>query len=168
MVKKISNKNEQKIAKNILNLLLKYGIKEYMSKYFNFKCTNKEINTIEIIFHKIIIKKFAKDYNFITTYKTQEEKQQENCKFKDKVFNTNDLMCSIFGFFELDENYVNDDLFNFSLVCSHWLFHVYNPNSINGVDLTRLMKKTSETIVAMDDTNSSDKNSIDHDYKPLS
>ena len=56
-------------------------------------------------------------------------------------------MCNIFTYFEY---YINcppdmiDDLNNFSLVNSHWLYHVWNLNSIHCVDLTYLMTHHSK------------------------
>ena len=68
-------------------------------------------------------------------------------------------MSLIFGFFQLnDTNYSGTgDLFNFSLENSHWLYHVYNPNSINYVNLTKLIEKTSETIVVNDSSRDNNK-----------
>ena len=45
------------------------------------------------------------------------------------LFNSSDLMSEIFQYLEWGM-YFSGDLFSCNLVCSHWLYHVWNPNSV--------------------------------------
>ena len=89
----------------------------------------------EMIFNKIILEKFGKEYNKLITY-------QSNMKYQRLLFNSNDLMSYIFEYFELYHGKVYDDSYLCSLVNSHWLYHVWNVNSVYFVDLNVLIEKT--------------------------
>ena len=133
MVTVINDLNHQQIAQDILTQLINDGIKQYMKKWFNEK-EQREI--IEIIFIKIILKRFEKEYRNIVTYNCQ-----RNDYYQRLVFNSDDLMCLIFQFVELNEMF-NGDLINCSLVNSHWLYQSWNPNSVHHCCLTTMIKNT--------------------------
>ena len=93
---------------------------------------------IEQIFD-VILTKFKKEYQQVITYCGKDN------SFQESVFNTNDLMCSIFQFltdFDLHSNLVIYELMNCSLVNSHWLYHTWNPNSIYSVSLYKLITQS--------------------------
>ena len=131
------DKEIQKVADFVLSLLLTHGIKHFMSQFYN---EDLHSNVIEMIFHQIIITKFEKEYFHITTYKTI---NKSNNKYQQLVFNTKDLMCSIFEYFDwnfnFDFNMNENEIESFSLVCSHWLYHTWNPNSMYHCDLSELV-----------------------------
>ena len=122
----LPDKKMQDSAFDILLFLLNNGFKQYMSKFYN---EEKQSNVIELIFNKIILKKFDKEYEKITRYRSI----CNDDHFQSLVFNMNDLMCLIFQFLKFDEK-VDGDLNNCSLVNSHWLYHSWNPNSIYHID----------------------------------
>ena len=138
------NKKLHEITKEILSRLIVVGIKEYMNKYYNEKV---QANTIEIIFNQIILKQFETEYQNVTTYKTKKSKndkqlEQENGdknKYKNLLFNTEDIMCLIF-------QYLNEfiDLSNCSLVCCQWFYHSFNPKCIYIFDLKKLATATAK------------------------
>ena len=57
------------------------------------------------------------------------------------LFNSNDLMCLIFHYLQ-DDTFGKNDLFHCSLVNSHWLYHVWDVNSVYCVELTQLIQQT--------------------------
>ena len=134
----VSN-NDRLVAKKILTQVVKHGIKKFMENDFNER---EQADIIEVVFHEIILKKFRIEYEKITKYKENttgtRNSDEKNDYFKISLFNMNDLMCVIFQFL----NYDDGELFNCSLVNSHWLYHSYNPNCVFCVDITRLINKT--------------------------
>ena len=69
------------------------------------------------------------------------------------MFNTDDLMCLLFQYLDYESisnrignvKELGGDLVNCSLVCSHWLYQVWNPNCLHHVSrgiLKTLIKKT--------------------------
>ena len=120
------------VANQIVTRLLNNGIKIYMKKWYNEK---EQANIIEMIFNKIIVKKFEKEYNQLMTYKTDDR------YYQDLVFNSSDLMCQIFEYLEWGYG-IYLDLFSCSLVNSHWLYHSCNLNCVYFARLDKLMKKT--------------------------
>ena len=134
-------------AQKILSRLMKHGLKKYMKKYYN---EEKQSHTIEIIFNQIILKTFEKEYNNVTTYtnKNLGEEKNNTTNFQTTLFNTTDIMCLILQFlvdFELDRfNKHIGNLSNCSLVCSQWFYHSFNPQSIYGYNLFKLMIATAK------------------------
>ena len=147
------------LAYDIVTRLITYGIKNYMSQYFN---EISQALVIEMIFQKLILVKFEKEYNQLITYSS---KNKDDCKLeqsKRSVFNSSDLMCTIFQYLEFKYWYINvaakyiwvkpfafvkdknhkidEGLFYCGLVNSNWFYHVWNINSIYYVDLTELVK----------------------------
>ena len=121
LTKTLQKKKLQEKAFEILFRLLNGGFQKYMSKWYNEK---EQAGMIELIFDKIIWNKFEKEYHKVTTYVSKNDNY-----FQSLVFNMSDLMCLIFQFLEFD-------LFNYSLVNSHWLYHYWNPTSVCCADLT--------------------------------
>ena len=144
LVTPLNDSGEQlkRIASNIVTRLMDDGIKIYIDKWYNEK---QESNIIEMIFNKIILKKFDKEYNKLVTYQSDTDTNTNviiNMKYQILLFNSNDLMSYIFQYLELYHGTVNDDLYCCSLVDSHWLYHVWNVNSVYFVDLDVLIQKT--------------------------
>ena len=119
-------------AYNILLRLVQDGLKTYMSKWYN---ETKDSTIIEMIFNKIILVKFEKEYNQLITF----DNGNIYNHYQNLVFNTNDLMCKIFEYFEIDEDLSNC---SYSFVNSHWLYHSWNINSIYFVELNSLIRQT--------------------------
>ena len=142
MVKVIKDSTKQQIAQDILTRLINDGIQKYMKKWFNEK---EQAQVIEIIFNQIISKHFEKEYQHIMTYACSDHdnnnRKSQHCNYQRLVFNSDDLMCLIFQFVELEEGFTGD-LINCSLVNSHWLYQSWNPNSIYHLRLDTLMKNT--------------------------
>lgn len=166
---KSKNNHEKEMAEQILDKLLTDDIKLYMSEWYNEK---QQMKVIEMTFVQIIKKFGNEYRNMMrySPYLDEDdvdaydEKSDEiDCKqksindnynnIKDDVannkkyfyqtilFNMNDVMSLIFEFLTFDAIY-EGDLYNCSLVDSHWLYQVYNPNSIYYVELTELIIKT--------------------------
>ena len=114
----------------IVTRLIEDGITIYMNKWYNEK---EQFGIIEMIFNQIISKKFAKEYNDSNTY------GGNNCN--SLIFNSSDLMCNIFHYLTYGNRF-NGDLLSCSLVSSHWLYHVWNINSVYFVNLTDLVEST--------------------------
>ena len=142
MVAVIKDLKQQQIAQDIVTRSMNDGIKKYMEKWFNDKEQRQEI---EIIVNKIIIKQFEKEYQNTMKYKCQENGDGTNSSksqyYQTLVFNADDLMCLIFQFIPLRKKF-NGDLFNCSLVNSHWLYQSWNPNSIYHLCLNKLIYNT--------------------------
>ena len=73
---------------------------------------------------------FPNEYNKLTTCVCNSNSNNNNYNdYKCQVFNSRDLMCKIFHYlyysFEFD-----GDLFECSLVNSHWLYHAWDINCI--------------------------------------
>ena len=125
----------QSLVINIVTRLINDGIKKYMNEYYNEK---KEAYTIEDIFNKIILKNFEEEYNEIIKYGINNNKSNDNY-YQNLLFNSSDLINQIFQYLEWGYNF-DDDLYSCSLVSSHWLYHVWNPNSVYHADLYKLVK----------------------------
>ena len=127
----LSDFDVQAKANTILTRLMKHSLKHYMTTWYDEK---SQAAVIELIFHQIIATKFPEICQQITTYRGRSKSQNA-------VFNTKDLMSLVLHFLEYGKKF-NGDLYHCSLVCSHWLYHVYNPNSVYFVHLGALMGQT--------------------------
>ena len=139
-----TNSKEKQQVFHILSKLVQYGIKQFMGHYFDCQNEEKQSILVEKIFNGIILTndKLSQLYQTITTYN-----DNSNSKYQLSVFNTNDLMCYIFHFLDHGPNF-DGDLFNCSLVCSYWLYHVWNPNSLYFVNLDKLFKNFHKNIAS--------------------
>ena len=118
-------------ALNIVTQLVNHGIKKYMVSCYHEK---KDASLIEIIFNKIILNKFQKEYSQLITHNNT-----NNNKYQNSVFNTDVLMCKILEYLTFDV--INGgDLLNCNLVNSQWLYQVWNPHLISKVNLSDLIK----------------------------
>ena len=111
---------------------------------------DEQVLMIELIFNRIIIPNFEKEYHNMIVYAPNNSNNDSNNKYYQmSVFNTKDIMRSIFEFLEYrrhDYLYTVDvDLFNCCLVNSHWLYHAWNPNSIYHFELDRIITRVMET-----------------------
>ena len=139
IIKQLSNvfkddKQNQLLVINIVTRLIDDGIKKYMSKYYNEK---EQANIIEDIFNKIILNKFKQEYNKMI--KCGINNEITNNFYQHLLFNSSDLMNQIFQYLEWGE-WLDGDLFECSLVSSHWLYHVWNVNSVYHIDLCMLIE----------------------------
>lgn len=117
-------------ASVILTHLINYGIKVYMDRFYNEK---QQSSMIELIFNKIILKKFTKKYTDLITYNDPDNNYQK------LVFNSDDLMCEIFKYLEYAV-----ELFLCNFVNSYWLYQSFNVQSVFFIDLSKLIKATIE------------------------
>ena len=124
------------MAFDILTRLINDGIKMYMNKWYNEK---KQSDIIEIIFHKIILKQFEKDYTQLMKYRDITANNDNH--YQQLLFNSNDLMSHIFQYLIWGIKF-NKDLFQCSLVNSHWLYHSWNINSVYYANLQKLIYQT--------------------------
>ena len=115
---------------DILLQLKHNGIKNYMKQQYNEK---RDSVAIEMIFNKIILNKFEKEYNTLVTFKNS-DRNDESCYYQTLVFNSNDLMSNIFQYIQFRH------MTHCCVVCSHWFYHSWNKNSIYKVDLGWIMK----------------------------
>ena len=152
LVSAFSKNNKQKtMAQDIISNLIKYGIKSYMNKFYK----ESQSSMIEKIFDEIISQhdQFGQEYKKITTYSNinNDENNKESRSgtfYQNLLFNTSDLMHLIFQFgndtSNIDLSYISEssdaDLDDFSLVCSHWFYYAFHPNSIYTSNLTQLVK----------------------------
>ena len=126
--------------------LCEHGIKTYMNEYCNYNDTTTYI--IDQIFNKLILTKFSQDYAAIITYTPIANSCNEHSEYyRTIVFNTKDLMCLIFQFYQYynKDLKITQDIYNASLVCSHWLYYAFDPNSFYQIQLDRLFCKKSST-----------------------
>ena len=152
----LQNKTDQVAAFTVLSELSKNGIKKYMISSSNDNDIDSDnVDIIEQIFNKLILTKFDAQYTYITTYTTKRiafdtdncnynaannKNTNSNLSYDDDyintsiVINTNDLMSLIFQFLQFEY------LKNCSLVCSHWLYHSFNPNSIYHLNLSYIFQ----------------------------
>ena len=147
---------QQKTAKKILsNLIIKHGIKKFMSNYYN---ENKHAFIIEHIFQKLILINYSKEYQELTTY-INNNNDNDNDSYSTsnsqcRLLNASDLMCTIYQYLEFS------DLIQCSLVNSNFLYDSFNPNSIYYAKLTHLISSCAiqiEQVVAQE-IKSKDKN----------
>ena len=129
------NEKYESLVITILTRLINNGIKEYMNKYYNEK---EESNIIENIFNKIILEKFSQEYNVITKYGINNEEKNDNY-YQNLLFNLSDLMNQIFQYLEWGKGF-DGDLYECSLVSSHWLYHVWNVNSVYYINFDLLVE----------------------------
>ena len=129
------NKKTESLVINIVTRLINDGIKKYMDKYYNEK---EQANIIEDIFNKIILEKFLQEYNEMIKCGINNDKTNNNC-YQNLLFNSSDLMNQIFQYLEWGEEF-DEDLYSCSLVSSHWLYHVWNPNSVYFVKFNKVVK----------------------------
>ena len=121
---------------NTLSVLINdsNGIKNYLNRWDE---QDNSPRIIEMIFNKLILTKFVAEYQEIITYRNSSNINY----YQNLVFNMKDLMCTIFEFFNYVKNW-QGDLFNCSLVCSHWLYHVYNTSLFDIVGFGKLIQNT--------------------------
>ena len=145
LVTVFNNKEEQEAALTILSQLIRNGIKKYMSNFFDI-----DIHPIiiEKIHNQLILTTFSQEYANITKYTTS----KNNCNInynntndndtisQSLVFNSNDLMSCIFQFLANKDN----DLIHCSLVNSHWLYYIFNPNLCDEIDFSVLWKTSDQ------------------------
>ena len=72
------------------------------------------------------------NYNICVDYSSN---NNYNCK--ELLFNTDDLMCKIFQYLRF-KNLIKCDF-----VCSHWLYHTWNLNSVYYINLSTLIENSS-------------------------
>ena len=98
MVKEsVTNKATAGNINKILSPLMNHGIKRYM----RFCYTEKESSSlIEIIFDDIILTKLTNEYQNVINYQNMQNNSNmsDNSYYVSLVFNTNDLMHSIFEY----------------------------------------------------------------------
>ena len=130
-------------AFDILQHLVNGGIKKFMKIWYDERL---QANVIEMIFNKIILIKFEKEYNQEITYCTENNASNMisiGTKYQNLVFNSKDLMCSIFQYLSIGYYFKIDyDLIRCGYVNSHWLYNSWDCNSIYHVYLTELAKQT--------------------------
>ena len=167
LVREIKDTTQRQVAETIVTRLINDGIKKYMENWFDEK---QQVPIIELLFNQIILTKYSQEYKDIITYGIE---NNGNCNKKDNtnnidkdnindneeseyhqrlVFNTTDLMCLIFQYIRCDAKF-NGELFECSLVCSHWLYHVWNPKSIYHISLTEIVRQTLKLYIGTDDKN---------------
>lgn len=73
-----------------------------MRKWYN---EHDQMDFIEMIFKKIILKTLGNEYSKITTYDTQSD--DCNYVYQNAVFNLSDIMCCIFQFLRCFEDLVS-------------------------------------------------------------
>ena len=125
------------VAFDIISQLIDNGIKQYMIEFYN---QDKHANIIETIFNRIILTKFAKEYGNQVSF-IGDNNNGNNYYYQSAVFNSNDLICCIFQYLTYEMNF-DGDLSNCELVNSKWLYHVWNPQSIYFIDITKLFYLT--------------------------
>ena len=125
------NDSMQSATHKTLSHLLNGSISNYLNAWNEQDDIPK---TLETIFNKLILTQFIAQYQNITTYKTKDNHNENNNNnnhnnnkyyYQDLVFNMKDLMRIVFAFLDYDDT-LQGDLLNCSVVCSHWLYHVYN------------------------------------------
>ena len=152
---------QSKLHKTLSRLTTNDGIKNYFNSW-DEQDNNPSI--IEMIFNKLILTKFVRQYEEVTTYKSKHN--INNCNnsndndehygyyYQDLVFNMKDLMGVIFSFLIYDYEW-KGDLFNCSLVNSHWLYHVYNRPLLKMYHFSKLIENTFSYNAKQDNMNSS-------------
>ena len=145
------DKSMHDTAKDILCLLRNTCLKIYMEKHYN---ENKQAEIIEMIFNQIMLKKFAKEYQNVAKYtsssknKNKQKKNEDESKhYQTLLFNTTDVMCLMFQFLvDFDEGgqYIGE-ISNCSVVCSHWLYHTFNPKSAYYLRLSTIASATANS-----------------------
>ena len=133
MVEPLTDDKVHQVSYNVLHRLWNNGLKIYMNTWYK---EQEQAVIIEMIFNDIILVQFAEEYQEITTYNNDNDGDL-SCNYNQcLVFNTNDLMYSIF-------QYLNfwGELYNCTFVNSHWLCLVWNSTSLSCVDLTSLIKR---------------------------
>ena len=123
-------------ACDILIRLKRDGLEQYMSKWYH---QEKDGMIIEKIFNKIVVTKFDNEYYKLVTYSSN---SNINSYYQNLMFNANDLMSNMFQYLDYGD-FFDGDLFNCSLVSSHWLYHVWNINSIYYVNFGKLLRQMS-------------------------
>ena len=147
------NDEKVELSTQVFCGLLKHGIKKYMEELFD---ETQQAVIVEQIFQKLIKTKFGKKYDTVTTYLQGNDNNHDthHTNSQVKVFNMQDLMCSIFQFLTYERVFekqrgihrrkvvLKGGLYHSSLVSSNWLYHTWNINSIYHIDLCPLIYKT--------------------------
>ena len=139
----IEQQQEQQ-ANEILLQLYNNGINKYMKQHYN-QDNETLLIAIDTVYDQIIKGKHNTIYEKLISYRYDHDVDNDNKNkvYQNLVFNTSDLMYSIFQWFGIGYNNNNVhyiygyDLHCCSLVNFHWLFHVLHPNSVYFVNLTR-------------------------------
>ena len=76
---------------------------------------------IEVIFKNIILAKFGKEYQQVTSYYNDSDDQRYHCQ----VFNNDDLMHQILCYLTFQTGFLGQ-LHDCTLVNSCWLYHIWN------------------------------------------
>ena len=145
LVTVLKNKKEQQTAFAILSQLFKNGLQKFMNELFDISV---HPNVIEKMHNQLILTKFSQEYANVTKYKTNDGDNDTSCQ--SLVFNANDLMCCVLQFLSYKVKLADkdNDLLHCSLVNSHWLYHVFNPNSCYQIDFTMLWnEKKGEAVI---------------------
>ena len=134
------DKSMRDTAKDIVSSLRNSSIKTYMEQHYNEK---KQADVIETMFNQIILRTFPKEYQNVSTILKKEKNEDESKHNDDNDYNhytnyenilskTTDIMCVTFQFLTDSDRFGEyiGELSNCSLVCSQWLYHVFNPNFI--------------------------------------
>ena len=108
-------------------------LKKYMTKWYN---EEEQAVLIETIVNDMILKKFGQEYQSVTTYVSDIVSNQDYHQCL--VFNTNDLMYLIFQYLD----FWNGELYNCTLVDTHFLYQIWNSTSLYKVKLKSLILKT--------------------------
>ena len=125
----------QLVVRDIITRLIRDGLKQYMNKWYN---EEEQLHIIEMIFKKIIIQRFSKEYNEFVNYVGTKDANSNNKSNCNLVFNSTDLMCNIFQYLAYEKCF-DGDLSVCNLVNSHWLYIAWNPNSVYFFDLTDII-----------------------------
>ena len=171
-MKNLDNSIQSSVYNTLHCLMKDNGIKNYFSSWDE---QDNNPNIIETIFNKLILTKFINEYQDATTYNSRSNDYKHY--YQDKIFNMKDVMCSMFKFLNYNCCF-KGDLFNCSLVCSHWLYYVYDTPIFTIPNFNKLIKNTAIYNVKKDndDNNSgairwwqrlSKVNLIDSDYSIL-
>ena len=158
--------NNVDIAKLLFRFLTEDGIQHFLDRYNEL--AYKFSSCIETIFNEIILTNFKKEYQALITYSPNKDADnicnetkidiedinngsKRNVSVitectdleisKSAVFNTDDLMSNIFQYLTYGYHF-DQDLYYCSLVNSHWLYHVWNINSVYFVNLSKLINQT--------------------------
>ena len=151
LVTVLNSKEEKQAAFAILSQLFKNGLKKYMNEDFDIRV---HPILIEKIHNQLILTTFSEEYSFVTKYTTSNNSNDNinnnnnnnDTSCQSLVFNTNDLMCCIFQFlsYRVKLKDKNNDLLRCSLVNSHWLYYVFNPNSCSEINFAMLWNISGE------------------------
>ena len=152
LVAVFNDKQMRKLSYSILSRLQSIGLKQYMENYYN---EEKQATLVERIFNDIILAKFAKEYQRVTTYVSNDidsdnkNDNNNNNYYQCSVFNSTDLMCLIFEFL----HFWNDISHNCTLVDTHFLCQISCLSLLYHVSLNSLIVQILESKIDIGDEN---------------